>query len=54
MREISGGEARAMVPIPRDRVVERAIYEPNSGDIDTHGLHAGFLRMAASRGAESV
>ncbi len=52
MREISGGEARAMVPILRDRVVERAIYEPNSGDIDTHGLHSGFLRMAAARGAE--
>jgi D-arginine dehydrogenase len=51
MREISGEAARAMVPILRGDVVA-AVFEPDSSDIDTHGLHTGYLRMARSRGAD--
>ncbi|MDP3657413.1 MAG: FAD-dependent oxidoreductase [Brevundimonas sp.] len=51
MREISGEAARAMVPVLRPDVVA-AVFEPDSSDIDTHGLHAGYLRMARARGAD--
>ena len=51
MREISGEEARAVVPILRPDLVA-AIFEPDSCDIDTHSLHAGYLRLARARGAE--
>jgi len=51
IRELSGPVARTMVPILRPDRVARAVFEPNSCDIDTHGLHAGYLRMARARGA---
>lgn len=51
MREISGRDARTMAPILRPEAVSRAIFEPDSSDIDTHGLHAGYLRLARARGA---
>ena len=51
MHEISGRAARAMAPILRPEGVSRAIFEPDSSDIDTHGLHAGYLRLARARGA---
>ncbi|MFI4974240.1 MAG: NAD(P)/FAD-dependent oxidoreductase [Caulobacterales bacterium] len=51
-RVIGGGEARAMVPVLRPEAVARAVFEPNACDIDTNGLHAGFLRLAKARGAE--
>lgn len=51
MREINGETARAMVQILRPDVVA-AVFEPDSSDIDTHGLHAGYLRVARSRGAD--
>lgn len=52
MREISGEAACAMAPILRREAIVGAVFEPNSCDIDTHGLHAGYLRMARARGAE--
>lgn len=51
IRELNGPAARAMVPILRPDRVARAAFEPNSCDIDTHGLHAGYLRLARARGA---
>ncbi|WP_439477392.1 NAD(P)/FAD-dependent oxidoreductase [Brevundimonas sp.] len=51
MREISGEAARAMVPILRPDVIA-AVFEPDSSDIDTHGLHASYLCMARSRGVD--
>ena len=51
MREINGETARAMVQILRPDVVA-AVFEPDSSDIDTHGLHAGYLRVARSRGVD--
>lgn len=52
MREVSGRAALAMAPILRPEGVSRAIFEPDSCDIDTNGLHAGYLRLAWARGAE--
>ncbi len=51
IRDLNGAAARAMVPILRPDRVARAAFEPNSCDIDTHGLHAGYLRLARARGA---
>lgn len=51
IHQISGGAARDMVPILKSGSVVRAAFEPNSCDIDTHGLHAGYLRSARARGA---
>lgn len=33
---------------------EKALHEPDAMDIDVHGLHAGFLRQAKTRGAQLV
>ena len=52
MRRISGRDALDMAPILRSEAVSRAIFEPGSSDIDTHGLHAGYLRLARARGAD--
>lgn len=49
--ELSGQAARTMVPILRPDRVASAVFEPNSCDIDTHGLHAGYLRLARASGA---
>lgn len=51
IRDLNGAAARAMVPILRPDRVARAAFEPNSCDIDTHGLHTGYLRLARARGA---
>jgi len=50
--EVSGSEARSLVPALRPEAVARAVFEPNGCDIDTNALHTGFLRQARARGAE--
>jgi len=50
-RQLAGDEARAMVPALAPEAVARAVFEPNAADIDTNGLHAGFLKLARARGA---
>jgi D-arginine dehydrogenase len=52
MREISGEAALAVAPILRREAVARAVFEPNSSDIDTNSLHLGYLRLAKARGTE--
>ena len=47
-----GRPTEDMAPILRSEAVSRAIFEPGSSDIDTHGLHAGYLRLARARGAD--
>lgn len=49
---LDGAAARALVPILKPEAVTQAIYEPNAADIDTNGLHQGFLKLAKDRGAE--
>ena len=43
--------AIARVPILRRDYVAGAFIEPNSREVDVHGLHQGFLRAAKQRGA---
>lgn len=52
MREVDGAAAKAMAPILRPDRVARALFESDASDIDTHGLHAGYLRMARAKGAD--
>ena len=51
-REVSGASAREMVPALRSEATHRAIFEPDSADIDVNALHQGFLRLAKARGVE--
>lgn len=54
VRAMSGEEARALVPALRREAAAAAVYEPDAMDIDTHGLLAGFLRLARQAGARVV
>lgn len=49
---IDAADAVARVPILRRDYVAGAFFEPDSKDIDVHGLHQGFLRGAKLRGAQ--
>ena len=50
-REIGEGEAKALVPVLRHGAAARALYEPDSADIDVAALLQGFMRLAQARGA---
>jgi D-arginine dehydrogenase len=51
---IDAAEAVARVPVLRPDYVAGAFFEPDSRDIDVHGLHQGFLKGARARGARLV
>jgi D-arginine dehydrogenase len=51
-REIGEAEAKALVPRLKDGAAARALYEPDSADIDVAALLQGFMRLAKARGAE--
>jgi D-arginine dehydrogenase len=51
-RDIGEAEAKALVPRLRDGAAARALYEPDSADIDVAALLQGFMRLAKSRGAD--
>lgn len=53
-RELTGEEARALVPILRAGHVATALLEPGSMDIDVHALHQGFLRGLRQAGGQVV
>jgi D-arginine dehydrogenase len=46
--------AIARVPVLRQDYVAGAFIEPNSRELDVHGLHQGFLRAAKARGTRVV
>ena len=50
IRAIDADEAIARVPILRRDYVAGAFFEPDSRDIDVHGLHQGFLKGIRARG----
>jgi D-arginine dehydrogenase len=50
MQRIGAGEAIALVPVLRADYLADAILEPDSMDIDVHGLHQGYLRGFKRRG----
>ncbi len=53
-RPLSAAEARALCPALREDYVAAAVLEPNSADIDVHGLHDGYLRECRRRGGRVV
>ncbi|MBM3597572.1 MAG: FAD-binding oxidoreductase [Alphaproteobacteria bacterium] len=54
MRRVSVDEALALVPVLRRDYLDGAILEPNSMDIDVHGLHQGFLKGIRRRGGTVI
>jgi len=50
-REIGEAEAKALVPRLKNGAAARALYEPDSADIDVAALLQGFMRLAKARGA---
>jgi D-arginine dehydrogenase len=53
-RRLSAAEARALCPALREDYVAAAVLEPDSADIDVHGLHDGYLRECRRRGGRVV
>ncbi len=52
LREISPGEAHAMVPILRLETIAEASYEADAQDIDVAALHQGWLKAAKAGGMQ--
>ncbi len=52
--EVSRQDALALVPCLNPDYVAHAMLAPDAQDIDTHGLHQGFLKGARRRKAEVV
>jgi D-arginine dehydrogenase len=50
IRPMDREEALARVPVLRPDYLAEAIFEPHSLDIDTHGLHQGYLKGLRARG----
>ncbi len=51
-REMTEAESRDLVPVLRTGAAARALYEPDSADIDVAALLQGFLRLAKARGVD--
>ena len=45
-------QSRELVPVLKTGAAARALYEPDSADIDVAALLQGFLRLAKARGAD--
>ena len=54
MRRMDVEEALSLVPVLRADYLAEAIFEPDSRDIDVHGLHQGYLRALKARGGVIV
>jgi D-arginine dehydrogenase len=54
MRPMDVEEALSLVPVLRADYLAAAIFEPDSRDIDVHGLHQGYLRALKARGGAVV
>lgn len=48
--ELSAAEAHELAPLLRPELIERALFEPDSTDIDVAGLHQAFVRGIARAG----
>lgn len=53
-RRISTAQAIDLVPVLTEESARACAYEPDAFDVDVHGLHQGFLRMARTVGATLV
>jgi D-arginine dehydrogenase len=54
MRRMDVEEALSLVPVLRADYLAGAIFEPDSRDIDVHGLHQGYLKALKARGGVIV
>ena len=54
VRALTPSEALSLVPAIRPAAVACAMLEPHAMDIDTHALHAGYLRGARAHGIPIV
>lgn len=54
VRELDPTGAREIVPVLREEAFASAVFEPESTDMDVHGLHGGFLRGFRQSGGELV
>jgi D-arginine dehydrogenase len=54
MRRMDVEEALSLVPVLRADYLAAAIFEPDSRDIDVHGLHQGYLKALKIRGGVIV
>ena len=53
-RWLSAAEARGRCPILREGYVSGALLEPDSSDIEVHGLHHGYLRLFRQRSGRFI
>ncbi len=53
-RWLSAAEARGLCPILREGYVSGALLEPDSSDIEVHGLHHGYLRLFRQRSGRLI
>jgi D-arginine dehydrogenase len=53
-RAVSIEEAHTLCPILRPGYVAGAVLEPDSADIDVHGLHQGYLRLFRRRAGQLI
>ncbi len=53
-RWLSAAEARGRCPILREEYVAGALLEPDSSDIEVHGLHHGYLRLFRQRSGRFI
>ena len=49
-RLVSPADARALFPPLRAELIDCALYEPHSMEVDVHALHQGFVRGLRDRG----
>ena len=54
VRQLTKDETLAMVPVLRPDAFAFGLHEPESTDIDVHGLHQGYLRGLRARGGTVV
>ena len=53
-RRMKTTEALRLVPMLTEQCAAHCAWEPEAFDVDVHGLHQGFLRMARASGADLV
>ncbi|QNN57548.1 FAD-binding oxidoreductase [Diaphorobacter ruginosibacter] len=52
--QLTGEQAREMIPVLREEHVAAAVYEPGAADMDVHAIHQGFLRSMRRTGGVLV
>lgn len=53
-RRLGPEETRQLCPLLRAGYAAEAVFEPQSADVDVHGLHQGYLRLFRARGGRAL